>query len=272
MASAAQMIMEPIAAYCEQQLDERYSVSLAFFRSRGRDVEDVHWYGFNEDRERPPASLLKVGIVMMAFERGAEGELDLEQRIPVPALGTTAERSLLNLFAGASSLTLVELAALALCVSDNRASDALLHRLTAERFRAWIKERYQSDIPDYVGFTDRDLVTSVPNVLASPRVFSRQLIDLVSGPTYAPILDIMGNSLSLSRLAYDLPPGLTHFNKTGTLTPSGVFNDMILLKAQDACVAATFMSHGAESKVVAEAKMRMIGRLLGGGLLQWKAT
>jgi beta-lactamase class A len=90
------------------------------------------------DRAFPAASVIKVPLVMTLYADAADGRLDLGERVP------TGERvdgsGVLRDLRDVDAMTLRDLAALAMAVSDNTATNRVIERVGLERVAARMAE------------------------------------------------------------------------------------------------------------------------------------
>jgi beta-lactamase class A len=105
-----------------------------------RDVDRHTQLGVRADEPMPIASTFKVLVVLELCRQAAAGEYPLTERVTVPVEGRTYGGSGLSVFADPVSMSLRDLALLALSVSDNAATDVLVRRVSAGRINATAAE------------------------------------------------------------------------------------------------------------------------------------
>lgn len=119
----------------------RTALSSAPFRAGVlvRDAEGDELLALDADGVYPAASVIKVPLVMVLYDDAAAGRLSLDERVPVGARvdGSGVLRDLRDV----GALTLRDLAALTMILSDNTATNALIARLgvdrVSDRLRQW---------------------------------------------------------------------------------------------------------------------------------------
>jgi beta-lactamase class A len=90
------------------------------------------------DEEFPAASVIKLPLVMTLFAEAAAGRLSLEERLAVGERVTGS--GVLSHLADVESMSLRDLAALAVTVSDNTAANRLIELLRPERVNERLDE------------------------------------------------------------------------------------------------------------------------------------
>ncbi len=119
----------------------RAVLASAAFRASAlvRDPAGDELLGLDADAVHPAASVIKIPLVMALYDDAAAGRLSLDERAPVGARvdGSGVLRDLRDV----EALTLRDLAALTMILSDNTATNALIARLgldrVSERLREW---------------------------------------------------------------------------------------------------------------------------------------
>ena len=187
------------------------------------------------------ASVIKLALVMTLYADASEGRLRLEERIGVgePVGGS----GILNELPGVEEATLADMAALAMIVSDNRATNRLIERVgidrVNERLAGWgcTATRLQR------GMYDLEAKARGRENLMTPRETAR-LLRLVSlraaaGDTgMARVLQLMERNANSLRLGRYLPPGVTVAHKDGW--DQRIENDVGIVRAQTSVVVAGF--------------------------------
>ena len=204
--------------------DPGRSVALAF--DGGRDAPDKRvTLHINGETPRPLASVIKVALVMALYDIAAAGRIDLAEQVPVAALGATRYCSVMHAFDGDRTLSLRELAAIALITSDNpvavllegrvgrNAVSDVLQRAGVSADRAHMRAGFRED---ELGPRNRANAMSALDVLALFR-------SLRAEPRYAPIIVALENNLRNARIPALLPDDAVIAHKTSSL--EGVVND-----------------------------------------------
>ena len=178
------------------------------------------------DQAFPAASVIKVPLVMALYADAAEGRLSLDEVVAVAP--HVAGSGVLRLAPSAASLTLRDLAALAIAVSDNTAANTLIDRIglgrVADRLAAWgcVASRLERRMYDLEA-----RARGRENVM-TPRETASLLLGLVRGEcvdrqTSDAVLALMRECTDDSLLARYLPPGTAIAHKSGWI--EGVRND-----------------------------------------------
>ena len=189
------------------------------------DPSDGRILASGGDTLRPPAaSLAKVPLVAAALVAAAEGQLDLATRVDPGRLTRTRYPSIHG--AVTTPLTLRELAALAIMVSDNAAAQVLCDHLDDAAWWGALTRLGFPDLPRPSGFTDEhlDATTQVRTTLGEQLAILRVV---ASDARLTPLLGWMGDNLRNNRVSRMIPPPTRFHHKTGTL--DGVLHDVGLL-------------------------------------------
>lgn len=199
-------------------------------------------FGQREDEEFPAASVIKLPLVMALYADAAEGRLSLDERVPV---GTRAGGSgVLGWLPSVERLSLRELAALTVSVSDNTAANALIDRLgverMAERLRGWgiARTRLQRRL-----FDMEAKARGLENLM-TPRETALLLLRLVRGEcvdrgTSDAVLAVLRSCQDETKLRRYLPYGAVVAHKSGWI--EGVRNDAAIIWAARPVVVAAFV-------------------------------
>lgn len=97
------------------------------------DVDDGRDVAVDADVPVVAASTFKVAVALEFFRRAAEGGLDPAERVRLPPEGRTLGPTGLSVFSDEVEVSLRDLAASMLVVSDNAATDVLIERLGLDR-------------------------------------------------------------------------------------------------------------------------------------------
>lgn len=130
-------VHEPSGSPTARPADAFRSLAAGMARLEGRagmialDETGATLFEHDADRLFTAASVVKIALVMALYADAAEGRLSLDERLPI---GDRVEGSgVLRLVPGVRDLAVRELAALAIAVSDNTATNVLLDRVGPER-------------------------------------------------------------------------------------------------------------------------------------------
>ncbi len=228
-----------------------------------RHLESGEETAIDADRSFPLASVFKIPVLVEAFRQLHAGKFRMEERWEL----TTAEKNLpsgvLTFCADGLKPTARDLITLMIIISDNTATDMVMHRLGVENVTKAMHGLGLTDIhvPLTVrGIFDDMLVSADPtqdllelakqpskrdgiayssgpeNNVGTPRALTDllQLIwrgEIVSRAACAGMLEILLKQQLYDRLPRFLPPGTPFAHKTGTL--GGVRNDSGIIYAND---------------------------------------
>jgi beta-lactamase class A len=228
--------------------DPGRSVALAIC---GRDGRCGAPFTLHENGEvaRPVASVIKVALVMALYDLAEAGQLSLDDQVPLSALGDTRYCSIMKAFDAGRSLSLQELAALALITSDNPVAVLLEERVGLTAVNRVISEAVAgvdagpgSRVVMQVGFREDELgPRNRVNVMSALDVIG--LFEcLHSKPHYAPVAVALENNLRNARIPALLPDEAVIAHKTGSL--NGVVNDAGTVRLNDAAFTVAFLTDG----------------------------
>lgn len=195
----------------------------------------------------PAASVIKLPLVMTLYEDAAAGRLSLEERVPVGERveGSGVLRDLVDVVV----LSLRDLAALAMTVSDNTATNRLIERIGAERVNerldAWgcPKTRLRRRTFDWAA-RDRGLENEMtPRETASLLARVRRDAGAGSAPMRE-VLRLLERNTNATRLGRYLPASTVLAHKDGWGTdPDPVDNDAGIVSVAEASVVAVGFAH-----------------------------
>jgi beta-lactamase class A len=180
--------------------------------------------------ERPAASVLKVAIVMTAYDLAAGGKLSLDDSVELAELGRSRYPSLLEVFTGDHRFTLHEIGALALALSDNVSADYLLRLVGLKEVARFLDKIGCRETHLRVGYGDPDLGPSGRKNVSTAEDILRMLEYLYSSAPEPHVFRAMENGVRKTRIALRLPEDLPVANKTGSL--EGVCNDAALIRGE----------------------------------------
>lgn len=213
------------------------------------------------DRAFPAASVIKVPLVMTLFADAAEGRLDLSERV---AIGERMDGSgVLRDIRDVDAMSLRDLAALAIGVSDNTATNALIARVTvarvAERMREWgiattaLRRRMYDFEAAKRGVenvaTARELVALLSRLVAG---------ECVDRATSDAVLRLMERCQDDQKLRRFLEPDAVVASKSGTLDASR--NDVAVFRGPTRTILAAVFTSEVRSALEAEHLLGLIGR------------
>lgn len=195
--------------------------------------------GIRADEPRPAASLLKLALVGAVYDRAAAEELDLGERVPVERLPATAHRTPLAWLDAGHELSLRELCALCLAVSDNPSAQHLLGLVGVdavnEKARAWGCSSTRLE----AGFDDPSLGMGEAGGVTTARDAAAMLRALALDPAYPGAAAALANTVAGHRLRSRLPSALRVLHKTGSL--GGVCHDVGVVVGEHAELTMGFL-------------------------------
>lgn len=198
--------------------------------------------GWNERRPMPVASIAKVPAIMAVYDRIASGQLDPSRRKRVSDFGETRYCSVLKTFDADATLSLREIARLALVTSDNPLAVHIMGLTSEAGIAAALRNAGASQSKVTVGFSEAELgPPNRANVMTAADV-SRVLIAAVTNPAYDDLRVGLENNLRNNRIPRLLPDEAVIAHKTGTL--AGVVNDAGVISIGDTRFALSFLTDG----------------------------
>lgn len=192
------------------------------------------------DEPLTAASVVKIPLIMALYAHAAEGGLSLDERLPA---GEAVPGSGVLRLIQARELTIRDLAVLAVSVSDNTATNALIDRIGIERVAERTAEWGLS--ASRLGRRMFDLearARGIENVMTA-RETALLLLRLVRGQcvdrgTSDAVIALLRECQDATKLRRYLPPDVDVAHKSGWL--EGIGNDAGILRASRAVVAAGF--------------------------------
>lgn len=97
------------------------------------DLESRNWVGIRESSRIPLASLAKVPLIVALIQAGERGEIDLQSRVEVEPRQSTPGGTGISALQDTVTMSLRDLAAMSLSVSDNAAADTLYNIVGPDR-------------------------------------------------------------------------------------------------------------------------------------------
>ena len=221
--------------------DDGRSAALAFCARKGPRYKRVAIHE-NGETPRPVASVIKVALVMALFDHAHAGLLDLNEQVPIAALGATRYCSIMKAFDRDRTLSLKELAAIALITSDNPVAVLLEQRVGREAVGDVLVRAGMTGgaTAMQAGFREDELgVKNRANVMRALDVL--KLFQLLrSERRYGAIVLALENNLRNARIPALLPDEVVIAHKTGSL--DGVVNDAGIVRLGVETFVAVFLS------------------------------
>ena len=209
----------------------------------------------------PAASVIKVPLVMTLYGDAAEGRLDLRERVPAGARadGTGILRDLRDV----DMLTLRDLAALTIGLSDNTATNRLIERVGMARVAARLGEwGCQTTALRRAMFDFEAAKRGLENVATAREMVEllARLVDgrLVDRTTSDAVLALMERCDDDRKLRRYMPQNAKVANKSGTLDASR--NDVAVFRGPRATVLAAAFTSEVKDTLAAEHLLGLMGR------------
>lgn len=221
--------------------DDGRSAALGFCARNGPRYKRVTIHA-NGETLRPVASVIKVALVMALCDQAHAGQLELDEQVPIAALGATRYCSIMKAFDRDRTLSLKELAAIALITSDNPVAVLLEERVGREAVgevlvRAGITG---GDGMMQAGFREDELgAKNRANVMRALDVL-KLFQHLHSERRYGSIIVALENNLRNARIPALLPDEVVIAHKTGSL--DGVVNDAGIVRLGLETFGVAFLS------------------------------
>ncbi len=180
-------------------------------------------YALRPDESFPAASVIKLPLVMALHAEAAAGRLELAERVGpgAPAEGTGVLRDLRDV----GPLSLRDLAALAIAVSDNTATNRLIERLGMDTVNGWLDAWDCPRTRLRRRMYDLDAAARGLENVVTPREAAALLRRLLAGECGGraasdAVLALLERCQDGSLLGRFLPDGTRLAHKTGTLARS----------------------------------------------------
>ena len=248
--------IDPRVAQAQAILNRRFctgdngrSAALGFCARKGPHYKRVTIHE-NGETLRPVASVIKVALVMALYDQAHAGLLDLKEQVPVSVLGATRYCSIMKAFDRGRTLSLKELAAIALITSDNPVAVLLEERVGRDAVgnvlvRAGITG---GDATMQAGFREDELgARNRANVMRALDVL--KLFQLLHAKRrYGSVILALENNLRNARIPALLPDEVVIAHKTGSL--DGVVNDAGIVRLGLETFAVVFLSDGQAEPMV----------------------
>lgn len=235
---------------------DRFRVGALVRSARGDTL-----YEHDADRAFPSASVIKVPLVMTLYADAAEGRVDLRERL---AAGDRVDGSgVLRDLKDVDTLSLRDLAALTIALSDNTATNRLIERVgadrVAERLAAWgcrataLRRKMYDTEAQKRGLENvasaRDLVSLLTILVAG------ELVDRATADAVIALLERCDDDRKLRRF---LAPDAKVPSKSGTLDASQ--NDVAIFRGPERVVIAAVFTSEVTDTLAAEHLLGLIGR------------
>ena len=213
------------------------------------------------DTAFPAASVIKVPLVMTLYAEAADGHLDLSERVPV---GERVDGSgILRDLRDVDAVSLRDLAALCIALSDNTATNRLIERvgmaLVAERLAAWgcmataLRRRMYDFEAAGRGLDNVATARELASLLA--RLVAGECVDRATSDAVLAVLERCDDDRKLRRF---LAPDAKVPSKSGTLDASR--NDVAVFRGSSATVVVAAFTSEVTEHLAAEHLLGIIGR------------
>lgn len=195
------------------------------------------------DVPHPAASVIKLPLVMALLRAAEAGRVDLDERVTIAELPTTRYASVMTAFGRESTLTLREMAALAIITSDNPLAVHLTERVGLEAVNRLLAGLGCSEAATMAaGFSEAELGPANRANRLTAEDAIRIVAAIHENPIYRPLERAMENNLRNGRMPALLDEDVTVAHKTGSL--DGVVNDVgYVSRGQIAFYAAFLTEH-----------------------------
>lgn len=209
----------------------------------------------------PSASVIKVPLIMTLYADAAEGRLSLTERV---AVGETVDGSgVLRDLRDVSDLSLRDLAALTIGLSDNTATNRLIERVGVDRVRERLAEWGITATALRRRMYDFEAAKRGLENLASARDLVALLERLVAGrcvdrPTSDAVLAVLERCQDDAALRRYLAPDTVVASKSGTLDASR--NDVAVFRGPAGTVVAAVFTSEVHDRLAAEHLLGIVGR------------
>lgn len=242
-----------------------------------RHIESGQEINFNADQVFPLCSVLKIPVLAEAFRQIADGKFSLSDRWELTVAEKNLPSGVLLFFEDGLQPTVLDLLTLMIIISDNTATDMVMHRLGTENINAYIhslgltnihitmtiREIFEDIMPSAdptqdllelarqrqktgINRTGRAYSLGPDNDVGTPAELTTLLTMIFQGQVVSrtacdSMLKILLKQQLNDRLPRFLPPGTPVAHKTGTL--SGFRNDSGIIYVNDEShVAVTVFS------------------------------
>ncbi len=213
------------------------------------------------DAAFPSASVIKVPLVMTLYADAADGRLDLAERVPA---GERVDGSgVLRDLRDVDTLSLRDLAALMIVLSDNTATNRVIERVGVDRVAARAAEWGITTTALRRRMYDFEAARSGLENEATARELASLLARLVAGECRDPatsdaVLALMERCEDDRKLRRFLAPGTKVASKSGTLDAS--CNDVAVFRGPERTVVAAVFTSEVKETLAAEHLLGVIGR------------
>ncbi len=219
------------------------------------------------DAPMPAASLIKVPLAIAAYRAAANGQLDLDEAVPVPKLAADdeAEFDNLGLAPAGTRFTWRKIIDRVLTESDNAATNALIDRLGLDAIEPLVSElglvhtalrrrMLDQDARD-AGRENHTTAAEMATVLGALRCGA-----LLEPWATTEIVALLGQQRSREKLASGLPASVPFAHKTGELP--GFRHDAGIVGEEDGWVIGCLVAAPRQAGLDAEADA-LLGRIMG---------
>ncbi len=188
-----------------------------------KDLASGETFFANADMVFPQASSIKIPILIELLRQDQAGMVKLDERVEVTKAGMAGGSGVLNFFSdGGSALSLRDLATLMIVLSDNSATNIIIHRVAMENVNTMLRRAGLSQTRLQRIMMDADAQRAGRENLSTPREMVA-LLEMLDGGR---LLDAKHSQLALEILKYPkntslragVPPGIAVANKPGGIS------------------------------------------------------
>lgn len=220
----------------------------------------------NEEELFPAASIIKLPIYLYYHEQAIQGKINLMHKIKISKTGRANGSGVLHILTSIEEWSIEELLQLMIAVSDNEATNQLIHYVGLENIQAWIKIKKWGKrvaLRRYLMDYESGLVNEI-----SPRGAVEVLKEIIElGNTYPTVKDQIEKPFLLQQFRTGLPgylderaiPSLEMLNKTGE--DNSIRHDVALFRYKDQAVFIAVLNKDVKEEAKAIEWMEEIGKL-----------
>ena len=215
-----------------QPLDEILDTMITRFPGSGIGVEvpdatELRVLTRNGRQPIPAASTSKIVIAMALVDAAESGDIDIHETIRIGDLPQSKYASVLKDLNPNRQLSLQELCNLALSISDNPSTQAILERIGKPRIMALLKNIGTSQTTMESGYSPEDLQANIRRNMTSVED-TLGILRYLKCERYSGLRRALANSRRNTRIPYELDEDLEVSHKTGSLR--GLVHDVGLIK------------------------------------------
>lgn len=220
----------------------------------------------NENQRMAAASVIKLPVLLEGFRQYEENQLNLDTKIKVTDQDRVGGSGVLKSFRGMEQLSIRNLMALMITVSDNTASNLLIDFLGMENIQSFIstigcpntflRRRFMDKQAMAAGYdnetTARDMVRCLKLIAEKNSIFTEKsregMLEMLSGQQF--------HKLG----SHFIDPNMKQYNKTGELP--GFEHDVAVFQYKERFIYIAILTQGWKDKATALKLISRIGQLM----------